>query len=85
PWQSGKTVEGRTVLSKAGSPLIRAKLYMGAIVAKERNPDVKALYERLLARGKARMSALGAAMRKLLQIAYGVLKTQRPYQPRQAL
>ncbi|MDR6235864.1 hypothetical protein Q3H58_001517 [Pseudomonas psychrotolerans] len=29
--------------------------------------------------------ALGAAMRKLLQIAYGVLKTQRPYQPRQAL
>lgn len=85
PWQSGKTVEGRTVLSKAGPPRVRSKLYMGAIVAKRSNPDVKALYERLVARGKPRMSALGAAMRKLLQIAYGVLKTQRPYQPRQAL
>lgn len=85
PWQSGQSVQGRTVLSKAGSPRIRAKLYMGAIVAKGSNPDVKALYDRLLARGKPRMSALGAAMRKLLQIAYGVLKTQQPYQPRQAL
>ena len=85
PWQSGKTVAAPTRLSKAGPPCLRAKLYMGAIVAKGCNPDVKALYERLLARGKARMSALGAAMRKLLQIAYGVLKTQRPYQPRQAL
>ncbi|WP_442963811.1 transposase [Pseudomonas sp. EpS/L25] len=69
PWQSGKSVQGRTVPSKAGSPRIRAKLYRGAIVA-------KGMYERLLARGKPRMSALGAAVRKLLQIAYGVLKTQ---------
>ena len=55
---------------------------MGAIVAKGCSPDVKALYERLVARGKPRMSALGDAMGKLLQIAYGVLKTQQPYQPR---
>ncbi|MCY1248064.1 hypothetical protein D9M72_614530 [compost metagenome] len=56
-------------------------MYMGAIVAKRYNPTVRALYERLLARGKAKKSALGAAMRKLLQIAYGVLKTQTQYQP----
>jgi hypothetical protein len=30
------------------------------------------------------MSALGAAMRKLVHICFGVLKNQRPYQPRVA-
>ncbi len=81
PWDSGTSVKGKPRLTKAGQPRLRAKLYMGAIVAKQHNPTVKALYQRLLARGKAKMSALGAAMRKLVQIAYGVLKTQTPYQP----
>ncbi|EIP7250184.1 IS110 family transposase, partial [Salmonella enterica] len=38
-----------------------------------------ALYERLLAKGKMKMSALGAAMRKLVHLCYGVLHTQQPY------
>ncbi|MBO3277201.1 IS110 family RNA-guided transposase [Pseudomonas schmalbachii] len=81
PWESGSSVKGRAHLTKTGQPRLRAKLYMGAIVAKRYNPTVRALYQRLLARGKAKKSALGAAMRKLLQIAYGVLKTQTHYQP----
>ena len=79
--QSGSTVLGRARLSKAGPARVRAVLYMAAVVATQYNPHVKALYERLLARGKSKMSAIGAAMRKLVHLCYGVIKTQRPYLP----
>ena len=62
----------------AGPARIRAVLYMAAVVATRCNPHVKALYERLLARGKSKMSALGAAMRKLVHLCFGVLNTQQP-------
>jgi transposase len=75
--ESGSSVKGRSRLSKAGNPIIRAKLYMAAVVA----TDIKAQYERLTSKGKSKMSALGAAMRKLVQICFGVLKHQQPYQP----
>lgn len=78
--QSGSSVLGRARLSKAGPARIRAVLYMAAIVATRYNPHVKAVYERLLARGKSKMSALGAAMRKLVHLCFGVIKTQKPYQ-----
>jgi transposase len=79
--ESGSSVRGRAKLSKAGNPVIRAKLYMAAVVAIRYNPDIKAQYERLTRNGKSKMSALGAAMRKLVQICFGVLKHQQPYQP----
>ncbi|EIC2876835.1 transposase, partial [Salmonella enterica] len=69
----------RARLSKIGSSNIRAKLYMGALTAISKNSHIKALYERLLAKGKMKMSALGAAMRKLVHLCYGVLHTQQPY------
>lgn len=80
--QSGSSIKKRPRLSKQGSSVYRAKLYLPAIVSKQYNPDVKALYERLLLRGKSKMAAIGAAMRKLVVICYGVLKHQTPYQPR---
>ena len=79
--ESGSSVKGRAHLSKAGNPVIRAKLYMAAVVAIRYNPDIKAQYQRLTNKGKSKMSALGAAMRKLVQICFGVLKHQQPYQP----
>ncbi|MGQ9426865.1 transposase, partial [Gilvimarinus sp. DZF01] len=79
--QSGTSVDQRPRLSKAGAGRLRSKLYMGAVVAIRRNPLIQQQYERLLARGKAKMSALGAAMRKLVQIAFGVLKHQTAYDP----
>ena len=79
--ESGSSVKGRPRLSKAGNPAIRAKLYMAAVVATRYNPDIKAQYGRLTGNGKSKMSALGAAMRKLVQICFGVLKHQQPYQP----
>ena len=80
--ESGARVRGRAHLSKTGHAALRAKLYMAAIVAIQHNPDIKRQYQRLLKHGKAKMSALGAAMRKLVQICFGVLKHQQPYQAR---
>ena len=78
--QSGTSVLGRPRLSKAGPARIRAVLYMAAIVATQHNPHLKALYRRLQDRGKSKMSALGAVMRKLAHLCFGVLKTRQPYQ-----
>ena len=80
--QSGSSLNGRPRLSKAGNATVRAKLYMAAIVAARYNPDVKALYERLLAKGKSKMAALGACMRKMVHICFGVLKHQTNYSPK---
>jgi len=78
--QSGSSVLGRARLSKAGPPRIRAVLYMAAVVATKYNPHVKAVYDRLVAKGKAKMAAIGAAMRKLVHLCFGVLKTRMYYQ-----
>lgn len=78
--QSGQW-QGYSRLSKSGDGEIRAKLYLAAVVATRYNPDIRAQYERLLKAGKRKMQALGAAMRKLVQICYGVLKHQSKYQP----
>ena len=77
--QSGKSVQGRPHLSKAGSPHLRAALYMAAVVATKLNPDVRAQQARLLGRGKTKMSALGAAMRKMVHLCFGVLKSGSDY------
>lgn len=82
--ESGSSVKGHARLSKAGNPIIRAKLYMAAVVAIRYNPDIKAQYQRLTNKGKSKMSALGAAMRKLVHICFGILKHQQPYQPQSA-
>jgi transposase len=79
--QSGSSIKGRPRLSKTGPAHIRAKLYMAAIVATRHNPHLMALYQRLQANGKSKMSALGAVMRKLAHLCFGVLKTRIPYQP----
>jgi transposase len=78
--QSGSSIVGKARLSKAGPAQVRAKLYMAAIVATQHNPHVKALYARLLLKGKSKMAAIGAAMRKLVHLCYGVWKNQTPYQ-----
>lgn len=77
--RSGSSVRGKSRLSKTGPSKLRAKLYMAALTAISKNMHVKNQYERLLLKGKAKMQALGAAMRKLVHLCYGVLHTQQPY------
>jgi len=73
--------KGRSMLSKTGSSQLRAKLYMAAIVASKHNPDIARQRHRLLSARKNKMQALGAAMRKLVHICFGVLKHQKEYTP----
>jgi transposase len=78
-YRSGTSVHRQTHLSKRGSVHLRRALYMPALAARVYNPAVKALYERLREKGRSPMVALGAAMRKLLMIAYGVLKNRQDF------
>lgn len=78
--ESGK-LKGRTTLSKQGPARLRAKLYMAAIAASTWNPDIVVQKQRLLNAGKTKMQALCAAMRKLVQICFGVVKHQSEYRP----
>ena len=73
--------KGRSRLSKTGPAKIRSKLYMAAVVSWKYNPDLIQQKDRLLANGKCKMQVLGATMRKLVQICYGVVKNQTEYQP----
>jgi transposase len=77
--QSGSSVRGRSSLSNVGSRRLRHALYFPAMVALRFNPAIHALGERLKAGGKSKMVVIGAAMRKLLQIAFGVLKSGKPF------
>jgi transposase len=80
-YQSGTTVRKRARLSKAGNARLRKALGLPALAALRFNPLLQALCERLVAAGKAKMAAVGACMRKLLLIAYGVLKNRAPFDP----
>ena len=52
---------------------------MPALVAIRYNSTLKTFYEGLIARGKAKMVAIGAVMRRLLHIVYGVLKNEKEF------
>ena len=83
--RSGTTEYRRPRLSKAGNGYFRQSLFFPAMVATSKNPDIKVQYERLLGNGKSKMCAIGAAMRKLVHICYGVLKNQEAYTVRSAI
>lgn len=76
---SGASVRRKPVLSKLGNGSVRKALYFPAITALRFNPIVRALRDRLRAKGKHRMAIVGAAMRKLIHLAYGVLKSGEPF------
>ncbi|HEY9269231.1 MAG TPA: transposase [Methylotenera sp.] len=77
--QSGSSVRGKSHLSKKGNATIRKALYMPAVVASRYNPTIKAFAQRLKKAGKSNMLIIGAVMRKLLHIIYGVLKSGKPF------
>lgn len=83
--QSGTSIKGKTCLSKIGNARVRKALYLPAINAIKFNPIVKLLAERLEKQGLCKMAIIGAAMRKLLQLAFGVLKTGKPFDENHAL
>jgi transposase len=82
--ESGSSVRGKARMSKTGDGRLRAALYMPAIVAMRYNPLIREFSLRLLAAGKPKMLVVGAAMRKLVHIAFGVLHSGKPFDPKYA-
>jgi transposase len=76
--QSGKW-RGKSFIG-GGRTDVRAVLFMGALVAKQHNPVLKAFFDRLIAAGKPKMVALIAVARKLLTILNAILRDNRPWQ-----
>jgi transposase len=82
--QSGTSTSGSRLV-KWGNAHLRAVFYMPALRAHAWNPIIAALRERLLARGKSKMTVVVAVMRKLIHLCFGVLKTRQPFDAYHAL
>ena len=79
--ESGSSVRGRPRLSKIGHAALRRALYMPAMVALHRTAWGKRFCERLATNGKIPMVIIGAMMRKLAHVAFGVIRSGRPFDP----
>ena len=84
--QSGTSIDRVTHISKIGNAVLRAALYMPAMSAMRHNPAIVALVMRLKSRGRlSPKQIVVAAMRKLLVLCFGVLKTGKPFDPALAM
>ena len=79
-FQSGTSINKPARISRQGNVHIRRALFMPALVAVQYEPNVKAFYDKLLRRGKTKMQANVAVMRKLLHAIYGMLKHDRDFE-----
>ena len=77
--QSGTSVNKPGRLSKAGNAYLRSALYMPALSAVRHDPNAKAFYEALQKRGKKKIQALCAVMRKYLTGVWACLKLGVPF------
>jgi len=80
--QSG-TWRGKSLI-QGGRATLRQALYMPALVAMRFNPDLKRIYDRLIAKGKHAKVAITAIMRKLVVLANALLRKDRLWMPKAA-
>lgn len=78
---SGTSIRGRSRISKRGNPVIRNYLFMCSFTASHKNPQCKALYDRIVAKGKSKKLALIAVTNKLLKQAFAIAKSGVSYHP----
>jgi transposase len=78
---SGSSVRGRSRTGPLGPARLRTALYLPALVAMRANPSLRAFADRLRAAGKRPKVVVVAVMRKLLLLAWAVLRSGRPYSP----
>jgi transposase len=79
--ESGSSVKVPPHMSKIGHAFMRKALYMPAMVALNRTDWGSRFHQRLTTAGKPPMVIIGAMMRKLVHVAFGVLKSRRPFDP----
>jgi transposase len=81
--QSGKRTQRASYLEKKGSGVVRHKLYMAVLqIVRLKEGALYKYYARLVARGKPKLVAVAATMRKLLVIIYAMLKNRQPFDPK---
>ena len=80
PLESGSSQRPPRRISKQGNARIRSALYMPALVATQHEPHVAAYYQHLQARGKPKMVALTAVMRRLLHALWGMQRHSQPWE-----
>lgn len=78
-FESGTSVKGKARICKMGMSAVRAALYVCSWSAKRCNKACRELYERLIAKGKAKKIALIAVANKLLKQAFAIAKQQTKY------
>jgi transposase len=79
--ESGTSVRGRAQIGHGGNGRLRTALYMATLAAARFNPVIRSQYERLRAAGKPAKVARCAAARKLMHLAFAVVRKQRPFDP----
>ena len=77
--QSGSSVKGRTMICRSGHAALRKALYRPGLVALRYNPILQVFGARMKANGLAPKAVVGAAMRKLAHLIYGVVKSGKPF------
>jgi len=78
---SGSSIRKKPVLSRTGSAALQAALYMPALAAMRFNPLLRAFADRLRSRAVPGKAIVAAVMRKLLHLAFGVVKSGQPFDP----
>lgn len=73
--QSGSSIKGRPRISKMGNPKLRNLLFMCSFTACKYNKACKAIYDRIVAKGKSKKLALIAVCNKLLKQAFAIAKS----------
>jgi transposase len=76
---------GKVTISHSGNRHLRRALYFPAVSAMRHNPQLKALYQRVLERTRIKMKALVAVMRKLLLLVYTLWTKVECYDPQRHL
>src|SRR5690606_21773170 len=77
--QSGSSVARKARISKAGNAYLRSALYMPVMSAVRFDPNARAFYEALIARGKTKLQAQVAVMRKYLTGVWACIRTDSPF------
>jgi transposase len=78
---TGSSIHKKSRLSKTGNAHVRKILYLPAVSARRWNPIIRAFCQRLSGSGLTALQQIGAAMRKLLHLVYGILKSGKPFDP----
>jgi transposase len=77
--ESGTSIKGKTKISKKGNRYIRNALYFPAMVACRYNPELRAVYQRIIQKKASKMIGQVAIQRKLLLLIYTLWKNKSSY------